>query len=81
MLVRRRNANRPFLSFPQTWVKPKKSNVSGLPRSRARRVRRRTGRTDQPRLLARQLQAEPRKPFAQLSEEPLGILTMLKPTM
>jgi hypothetical protein len=34
---------------------------------------------DQPRLLGVQLKAELRKPLAQVSPEPLGILTMLNP--
>ena len=33
---------------------------------------------DQPRLLFRQLQVELREPLAKISQEPLGVVTMLK---
>ena len=60
-------------------VKPRNWNVSGLPRPRLRSALGGVpSELDQPRLLGRQLQAELRKPSAQIGEEPLGVISMLE---
>ena len=69
----RRSQNRPSLVFPQMCVKPRKSNVSGLPRPRAcRRWAAKPPELDQPGLVRVQLQPELREPLAQLGQEPLA---------
>ena len=77
--VMRLSLNRPFLVFAQMCVKPRNSNVSGLPRPRASPV---LGgeppELDQPRLLGVQLQAELREPCAKIGQEPLGVIPVLE---
>ena len=69
----RRTQNRPLLVFAQMCVKPRKSNVSGLPIAPLLPV---SGgeppELDQPRLVRVQLQPELREPLAKLGEEPLA---------
>ena len=60
-------------------VKPRKSNVSGLPRPPPLAVQGgEPPELDQPRLVDVQLQAEPREPLAKIGVEPFGVVTMLK---
>ena len=79
LLVTRLSLNRPFLVFAQMCVRPRNSNVSGLPVAAPGSI---LGgvppELDQPRLLRMQLQTELREPVAQIGQEPLGVLTMLK---
>ena len=79
-IVIRLTQNRPLFDFAQMCVKPRKSNVSGLPRPRAARF---AGgeppELDQPGLVRVQLQPELREPLAKIGQEPLGVLPMLEP--
>jgi len=72
--VIRLSLKRPFLAFPQMCVKPRKRNVSGLPRPRAAR----RSAANLPNSISRQLEVEPREPVAQLSPEPLRVITVLE---
>ena len=75
----RRTQKRPSLILAQMCVKPRKSNVSGLPSPRARRSRGgEPPELDQPRLVRMQLQPELREPLTKLGEEPLRIVLMLE---
>ena len=77
--VCRKTVNRPFRVFPQTCVKPRKSNVSGLPRPAALSVRRRTGAEfDQSRLVGVQFEPVCRESVAEFGQESPGFLLVLK---
>ena len=66
--------NHPFLVFPQQCVKPRKSNVSGLPSPRLlTSFRRKAAELDEPGLFRVKLQTELLQAFMQLSEESFGI--------
>ena len=76
-IVCRSTVNRPFRVFPQMCVKPRKLNVSGFPKpARCRSSAAEATELHQARLLGVQLQAELRKPLAQLRQELLGIRTV-----
>jgi hypothetical protein len=65
--------------LPQMCVRPWKSNVSGLETPTTESVSGgEPSELDQPRLLRMQLQPELREPVAKISQEPLGVLTVLK---
>lgn len=79
-IVMRLSQNRPVLDFAQMCVKPRKSNVSGLPRPRLARSRAGVGpELDQPGLVRVQLQSELRQPLAKLVPEPPCILFVFEP--
>ena len=79
LVVTRLSLNRPFLVFAQMCVKPRKLERLRLPVAARRSI---LGgeppELDQPRLLRMQLQPEPREPVAQVSQEPLGVVSMLE---
>jgi len=81
LIVIRFTRHRPVLfDVAQMCVKPRKSNVSGFPAPRADRF----SAACRPNSISRVLPGcssnpELREPFAQLDQEPLGILTMLEP--
>ena len=81
-IVMRLIQNRPFLDLAQMCVKPRKSNVSGLPCPRAAPV---PGgvppELDQSRLVRVQLQPELREPARAVAQEPLAHPVYSNPTM
>jgi hypothetical protein len=77
-IVIRFSRNLPFWVVAQQCVKPKKSKVSGRPRPRAFRRWAANRPNSIKRLLVGQFQVELREPLAKVSQEPLGVLTMLK---
>ena len=79
-MVMRLSQKRPSLVFPQKCVKPRKSNVSGLPRPRAAPVLGGVApELDEAGLVGMQFQVELREPLTKVAEELLGIDLMLEP--
>src|SRR6267378_8177451 len=79
-IVTRLTQNRPFFDFPHMCVKPKKSNVSGLPKPRFPR----RSAAYRPNSISRVLsgwefQPKLREPLTKLHQEPLRVLLILEP--
>jgi len=78
LLVTRLSLNRPFLVFAQICVRQKLERLRLAVAAPGPILGGEPSELDQPRLLARQLQAEHREPVAKVGKEPLGVITMLK---